>query len=521
MRILMVTPYPPNRDGIAAYAVQSVRALRAAGHDVEVLSPGPSAAHHHLDLSGPRGALALAKRVRAYDRVIVQFHPDFFYPVTMSPQERARESLALALAFRRCREVHVVVHEIDGRHGRRGTIDGQAARRLWRSASQIIVHTEREREEFSQNFGVPRSRIAVTDHGANFVSHTRHDRASARASLEVPAEAFIFLSIGFIQPHKGFDRAVRAFANLGVEQARLDVVGSVRVEEPGYVTYSEELAALVEATDGAYLHEGFVSDELFDRWIVASDVVVLPYRTIWSSGVLERARLFGRMVIATAVGGLPEQAAALAEGERPAAVDHPGPAASASGVVLVADDAELRRAMRAAAGHDVGVVVVSGNWPAAGADLRARIQDEIVNRAAVSRGSRLVRQPGPGAGRGNGRISPHTASAALRRVRSLEMPAATSNRPLAGLAKRAVRRLTAWEVEPVVSQLNTLRTAAVQAVEAMEAAAAEQPDRTERAARAEEAARAERAGRADQVERATGVAKARSGQDGGAQDRTD
>ena len=71
----MVSPYAPNRDGIAAYAVQSVAALRADGHDVEVLSPGPSAAHHHLDLTTPRGALALARRVRAYDKLVVQFHP--------------------------------------------------------------------------------------------------------------------------------------------------------------------------------------------------------------------------------------------------------------------------------------------------------------------------------------------------------------------------------------------------------------------------------------------------------------
>ena len=44
MRTLVVSPYPPARDGIAAYALQQVRALRRAGDDVEVLSPGPSAA---------------------------------------------------------------------------------------------------------------------------------------------------------------------------------------------------------------------------------------------------------------------------------------------------------------------------------------------------------------------------------------------------------------------------------------------------------------------------------------------
>ena len=43
MKILMVTPYAPMRDGIAAYALQAVAALRRAGEQVDVLSPGPTA----------------------------------------------------------------------------------------------------------------------------------------------------------------------------------------------------------------------------------------------------------------------------------------------------------------------------------------------------------------------------------------------------------------------------------------------------------------------------------------------
>ena len=53
VRILMVSPYPPIRDGIASYTVQEVAALLDAGHEVEVLSPWPSAAHHHLALPRP------------------------------------------------------------------------------------------------------------------------------------------------------------------------------------------------------------------------------------------------------------------------------------------------------------------------------------------------------------------------------------------------------------------------------------------------------------------------------------
>jgi len=452
MRVLMVSPYPPLRDGIAAYAVQAVAALRAAGEDVEVLSPGPSAAHHHLDLVGPRGALALAKRSRHYDKVVVQFHPDVFYPVPSSSRQRTATSTALTAAFRAAREVEVRVHEIDYRTGRALGPEGLAARTLWRSVTRIVVHTESERADFVRAFGVRPERVVLAPHGEHFARRTRHDRASARRSLGLPAEGHVFLAIGFIQPHKGFDRAVRAFTGLGASGAQLHVVGSVRVEEPAYVAHFNELQAMTSATAGAELHTGFVSDELFDRWLVAADTVVLPYREIWSSGVMERAALYGTPVIATAVGGLPQQAAARSD------------------VVLVEDDAELRDQMWTAARGGVdGAPVERAPWPSAGADeLQPTVQSEVRRRAALDRGSPVVTGAGPlGSGGATTLVSEDVAraTAPLRRVSPLQLPPPTAHRSGPALVKRVVRRLTAWQLEPVVGQINALRAATVEALE--------------------------------------------------------
>ena len=231
MKILMVSPYPPAPDGIASYAVQAVAALLAQGHEVEVLSPGPSAAHHHLDLVGPRGALALAKRVRNYDRVIVQFHPEFFYPLPPTPKAWAATSAALTVAFRAARELHVVVHEIDYRIGRRHSPLALTSRALWRSVDQVQVHTEGERADFLAAFGLRPAQVQLLPHGGDFTPRTSHDRVSARRSLGLPADGHLFLSIGFLQRHKGFDRSVRAFSGLDPAHHRLAVVGSARLDD--------------------------------------------------------------------------------------------------------------------------------------------------------------------------------------------------------------------------------------------------------------------------------------------------
>jgi glycosyltransferase involved in cell wall biosynthesis len=441
MRILMVSPYPPLRDGIAAYAVQTVAALRREGHEVEVLSPGPSAAHHHLDLHGPRGPLVLARRVRGYDKIIIQFHPDIFYPHPTTPARHAMVSLALLAAVRAARRTEVVVHEIDYSLGRRRGPDGVAARRLWRRVQSIQLHTEMERRNMIEAFGVRPERTTVTAHGAHFIRRTTMSRDAARRSLGIPDDQLVFLAIGFIQPHKQFDLAVRAFDGLGAQGCLLHVVGSVRVDEPQHLAHLAELQALIEATPGAHLHNQYVSDEQFDRWLVASDVVVLPYRNIWSSGVLERAVLYDRRVIATAVGGLSHQAAA-----RP-------------GVTLV-DDAGLAAAMwraRGQAGSDPDPVEAS--WPAGPERLRERVQEQVVARATRRRGL-PVRS-------GNGRPAAATgqSSLPLRRLPPLGLPPATSARPGVSLLKRLVRRATGWQVDPLVAQVNALREVTIQALE--------------------------------------------------------
>ena len=455
MKILMVTPYPPERDGLAAYAVQSVARLRAEGNDVEVLSPLPSAAHHHLDMHGWRGALALARRMRGYDRVIVQFHPDMFFREPCTPTQRARIAAGLALAWRAAPQLEVRVHEIDYTWGRGPGVAARSVRSMWRAVARITVHTERERTRFHEAFGVPLTRVHIAAHGQDFMPRTYVTRDMARASLGIHPGDLVFLSLGFIQRHKGFDRAVTAFASLGDARgrARLDIVGSIRVEDSAQLTYADELERLVDATPGAHLQTGFVSDEAFDRWIVAADVIVLPYRHIWSSSVMERATLYGRRVIATNVGGLPDQAQ--------------------PGITLVEDDAELADAMRMVATEHGDRLAPQEHdaepWPD-GVDVdRDAVMQAVRTRAERERsGGRLRASSDPRSEQRDALLregSRSRPSAPLRRIPRLALPPAASSRSGVTPVKRAVRRLTAWELEPIVQQVNNLQQAMVDIVE--------------------------------------------------------
>lgn len=448
-RILVVTPYPPVRDGIGAYATQQVRALRRQGHHVEVLSPYPSAAHHHGDLRGAGGARLLSRLGARFDRVILHLHPDVIYHLPPTAGARVATGMAYGAAFRRLRHVELRVHEIDRRWADPSDPTCRATRFLLTGADEITVHSEEQRSHLVDGFRVPGERVAVIDHGADFTPRTTADRARARASLGLPDDEHVFLCIGFVQPHKGFDRAARAFADLGRHGARLDVVGSARVDDQATLDHVDELRAIAAREPGIHLHLGFVSDEMFDRWIVACDTVVLPYRHIWSSSVAERAALFGRPVIATRVGGLAHQVEAM------------------PGAVLVDDNAGLARALAAAAGADAGEGAAPATWPTGddgnGAIDRDRVQDEIRARAAAARGGAVV----PGATTtGAPTVS---ASAPVRRLRPLQAPAPVSARPGVSVVKRLIHRVIAWELTPINDQVNSLQRATADALDRMDA----------------------------------------------------
>jgi len=306
----MVSTYPPKRCGIGAYAEQSVAQLRAQGHVVDIVSPDLQGnVDFAWDLHGGKKLLRLFRILPYYDRVVLQYHWAFYY---RNPFQRERRwetlqtTLCFALLFLRCRQLEVVAHEIPYISGKQGWL----YKWQWKLAPRIVFHTARERERFEQHYRMRlnRSRIAFRGHDDVYQKFVDHTQTSARRQLKLPPQGLLFLCIGFIQRHKGFHRAVRAFATAALPQAQLYIVGSLRVPNTENLEYLSELRDLAAECSNVRLLESFVSNEDFDTWIAASDCVVLPYSEIWSSAVLGRARLLDRPAIVSSVGGLPEQA---------------------------------------------------------------------------------------------------------------------------------------------------------------------------------------------------------------------
>jgi glycosyltransferase involved in cell wall biosynthesis len=204
---------------------------------------------------------------------------------------------------RRGARIVLTVHDVEPLPDSGGTSVGSS--RLYRRADALIVHSDYSRRRLLDEFHVPEERIHFVPLGGpgHFVLPTA-PRAEARAQLGLQDDAVYLLFFGLIKRHKGLDLLLEALAEARRHSPdlRLLIAGEPMRK---WSQYASQIARL-ELDDVVDLHLHFIPSDVLPLYFSASDLVVLPYRATFQSGVALAAYAYGLPVLATAVGGLPE-----------------------------------------------------------------------------------------------------------------------------------------------------------------------------------------------------------------------
>jgi hypothetical protein len=152
-RVVVYGEYPPFPTPGAAATLAAVRNLLAAGREVEVVSPQPSAAHHHADPGNTRGAAKLALLVGGAE-LVARMDPGILGPSGGRGPAAARA--ATGLAVRRARTATIYLSPLTAPPARKWVqaILGPAAR---------VVVASREDADQLRAVGLDEAKLSVAD----------------------------------------------------------------------------------------------------------------------------------------------------------------------------------------------------------------------------------------------------------------------------------------------------------------------------------------------------------------------
>jgi glycosyltransferase involved in cell wall biosynthesis len=313
---LIVSPLPPSRCGIGTYAAEQVRALQADGIKTTTLSPlADSDADYHFDVCTLKSSwnwfvFCISKK---FDAVHLHYADGYFFshscknPIVRQIA-RALQILALRLLASRSGHSSLIMHEMPHSPGMNRIFTLSRSLAL-ANFDEFLFHTDSMMNDCLKLYPSLRKKSnMVIEHDRFMRKRYVGDKTKARMDLGINENSIVFLCIGFIQHSKGFDDVVKAFSMIEYsEKMSLHIVGSrlnpLEIER----VYAENLAELCNKTMGCQQHSKYISDEQFDCWLAAADVVFLPYRGVVSSGVGARSGLYKTPIVVRSLPNLMDQ----------------------------------------------------------------------------------------------------------------------------------------------------------------------------------------------------------------------
>jgi D-inositol-3-phosphate glycosyltransferase len=206
------------------------------------------------------------------------------------------------------KKILYTAHNIDEkeRDGSNNFLNRLSLKILYRLVDHIFVHTNKMKSQLIGGFSLDENKVTVIPFGINnTIPRSNMARAEARAALQLNRNEKVLLFFGNIAPYKGLEYAIHALERLknGDDAYRLVVAGQIKGCQP----YWEKMEQLIDdlGVRKFIIQEiKYIPDEKVEAYFKASDVLLLPYKFIYQSGVLFLSYSFGLPVIATDVGSL-------------------------------------------------------------------------------------------------------------------------------------------------------------------------------------------------------------------------
>jgi len=210
------------------------------------------------------------------------------------------------------KKVALTAHNVN--RGKRDSNDSMLNRLTlriqYRVVDHIFVHTQKMKDELLADFGVRERAVTVIRHPINNAfPDTNLTPAEAKRRLDIADKERAILFFGRLKPYKGLEYLLDAFRRLVDRPGnyRLIVAGEPKKGSEEYLDRIRQTISREFDPARIILRVQFIPDEEMELYLKAADVLVLPYKEIFQSGVLFLGYTFGLPVVATDVGSFREE----------------------------------------------------------------------------------------------------------------------------------------------------------------------------------------------------------------------
>jgi D-inositol-3-phosphate glycosyltransferase len=307
--------------GLNVYVLNLAQALGELGHEVDVytrqhpasddvaydLHPNVAVTHiRQCDDNLYQDVLCFADTVAAHGmergRQYDVIHAHYYYSGLVGLALRERFDAPLVMTFH---TLGIMKKTVVGVEDQR-RIDAET--RIIDQADAIVASTELEKADLMAWHDVPDDKVYTVHPGVDHHIFQPYGRQASRELLGIDPDDRIVVFVGRIDPIKGIDILLAAFAKLHADQrTKLLLIGGAPDDEAFWNTLEgATLRQQIEQYDleGRVILVGSQPQERIARYHAASDLVVMPSAYETFGFVALEAMACGACVVASRVGGL-------------------------------------------------------------------------------------------------------------------------------------------------------------------------------------------------------------------------
>lgn len=308
MKVVLVGPVYPYRGGIAHYTTMLYRAFLERGHNVLMISfkrqyprwlyPGRSDrdpskqplvvedAKYWIDSLNPFTWLATFWRIWHYkpDAIILQWWTTFWAPVWFTIGVLNRLWLRKPLFY--------ICHNVLPHETRRWDTLLTKVVLCW--GSNFIVQSPQEKHRLLSL--LPHAQVNIIPHPVyDMFAHQKIAKEEARKRLGLPTDVPILLFFGIVREYKGLRDILAAIPEIRKQLGKvmLLIAGEFWDNKQHYL----EIISQTGIEDSVVIEDRYIPNEEIGLYFSAADALIVPYRQLTGSGVVQLARGFRTPVI--------------------------------------------------------------------------------------------------------------------------------------------------------------------------------------------------------------------------------